>query len=162
MKFEEVDFTETTPDGKERYRLLKSGAVFDNSRNKIVARKITPSEGREMANIRWEKYRKATASRVLKEAQSIDPDVKSEEDAWALLVSRVYQQIMDSEKPRGDDLEKVGKAMGAMPNITDVKQAPEVADNSEVLAYLREIAAFVANEMSREIVEGKVIETDIE
>jgi hypothetical protein len=158
MKFDEVDFTAKTKDGKDKYRLLKSGAVFDIEQRHIIARRITPDEGREMANARWAKYRRATASRVLKEAMSIDPDVKTEEDAWALLVARVYQQIMDSDKPRGEDLEKVGKAMGAMPNITDVRQADQAQpEDYEARRLIRELASIVGNALNRDVVEGRVI-----
>lgn len=157
MKFEDVDFTDKLPDGRTRYRLLKSGAVFDNSQNKIVARKITPDEAREMAHKRWDKYREATASRIVKEAQAIDSSIETEEDAWALVVAKTYIAIMDSDKPRGDDLEKVGRAMGAIPNITDVKQVIPQETDEDVKALIREVARLAAR-YERETVEGRVID----
>lgn len=158
MKYDEVPFTEKLTDGRERYRLLKSGAVVDNTTGKIVARQLTTSYAREMVDARWDKYRKATASRILKEAQAIDPDIKTEEDAWALLVGKTFIAIMDSDKPRGDDLEKVGKAMGAMPQSHEVKQSLPVEREYpyELFLLVYDLAQKAKNS---EVVDGETINT---
>lgn len=160
MRFEDVNFDEKLPDGRDRYRLLSSGAVLDNAAGHIVARRITSEQGREMAARRWDKYREATASRILKEARSIDPDVKTEHDAWALLLSRTFQQALDSEKPRAEAVEVIGKALGAMPFAHDVKLLEGDEKPTDFIPLLRELAVFAAQMRDRETVEGTV--TDVE
>ena len=80
---------------------------------------ITSANARTLAEKRWAKHRLEAASRVMREAASIDPTVTTPAAAWGVLVARTYQQIMDSDRPRGDDMIAVGKAMGAMPSDSD-------------------------------------------
>lgn len=77
------------------------------------------ASARNLAQKRWAKARKAAADRVVREAASIDPTVNTWADAWGLVTARQYSALMDSDKPRGDDLLAIGKAIGAMPSDAD-------------------------------------------
>lgn len=81
------------------------------------------ADGRRLAELRWQKFRQTAASRVVQEAASIDPSVKTPADAWGLVTARQFSALMDSDKPRGDDLLAIGRAIGAMPNDADKMQA---------------------------------------
>ena len=62
------------------------------------------------------KHQQAAASALLSEFTSmaiVGPNATAAE-AWGALVARVACQIMDSDKPRGDDMLAVGKAIGAI------------------------------------------------
>jgi len=84
--------------------------------------KITSDNARVLASARWEKYRQAAVQRVIEEGRGIDPNVQGGADAWALLVSKQYIALMDSDKPRGDDLKAIGQVIGAMPMSHEVAQ----------------------------------------
>lgn len=79
-----------------------------------AAATITAGNAKELAARRWEKYRRTAASKVMQEAAAIDPSVKTPAEAWGLLVARLFQQIMDSEKPRGEDIRRLGQFIGAL------------------------------------------------
>lgn len=158
MNFDEIDFDARLPDGSLRYRLLESGAVHDREINRIVARKITPEEGRAMVKKRWEKYREAGASAILKEAQAIDPSIKTEQEAFGLLIGKQYVAFMDAEKPRGDDLVKLGQVIGAMPTIADVRQEQEQQRTPQITLGLDELKTLAAWLGDRQIIEGETVE----
>lgn len=147
-----MDMTEQLPSGEMRYRELSSGAIVDRTTNRIVARNITSEEGRAMVQKRWQKYKDATASRVLKEAQAIDPDIKTEEDAWALLVGKTFIAIMDSDKPRGYDLERVGRAMGAMPDASEARQMDSQSPFGGIAFEVISMLADLAGQVDRKVI----------
>lgn len=61
---------------------------------------ITSADASILARRRWDKVRRETSNRVLAEAQAIDPTVKTMADALALMNSKQYVALMDSEKPQ--------------------------------------------------------------
>jgi hypothetical protein len=80
---------------------------------------ITSENASEMAKKRWQKFREAAADAVTKEIGSIAPDATTPEAAWGVLNARLAVQIMDSEKPRGRDLDSLGQNIGAKPNVSE-------------------------------------------
>ena len=72
---------------------------------------ITKADASTLAKKRWEKYRQAAVKRIVGEAQSIDPDVQTPADAFGLVAAKQYTTLMDSDKPRIADLEKLGNIM---------------------------------------------------
>jgi hypothetical protein len=118
LKYNE-DMTELVP-RDEKGRFIKGAG----ERGKPIK---SSADARMMAQKRWAKARKAAADRVTREAASIDPTVNTWADAWGLVTARQYSALMDSDKPRGDDLLAIGKAIGAMPSDVDKAQAAEVA-----------------------------------
>jgi hypothetical protein len=72
---------------------------------------ITKADASSLARKRWEKYRQAAVKRIVGEAQSIDPDVQTPADAFGLVAAKQYTTLMDSDKPRITDLEKLGQIM---------------------------------------------------
>lgn len=72
---------------------------------------------------------RSAQNRVAREAASIDPTVDSWYDAWGLAVSKQYTTLLDSDKPRGDDLLRIGQALGAVPLAGELReQDNQVAD----------------------------------
>ena len=77
---------------------------------------FTSDNASAMARRRWEKFREAAADAVTKELGSIAPNAVTPEAAWGVLNARLALQIMDSDKPRGKDMDSLGRNMGAIPN----------------------------------------------
>ena len=75
---------------------------------------ITVENTHEYARLRAEKYRQAAADAVQDEIASIQSGVGTPFAAWGVLNGRLAVQIMDSDKPRGKDLEILGRNMGAI------------------------------------------------
>jgi len=77
---------------------------------------ITHENARAYHQQRIEKYREAAIERMHEEfiANGQIPQEAGPQDAWGTLVSRVAEQIMDSDRPRGDDMLAVGRAIGAI------------------------------------------------
>jgi len=68
---------------------------------------------------RWQKYQEAAANAVASEIASIAPASNTPFAAWGVLNARTAAAIMDSEKPRGRDLEYIGRNIGAIPTAYD-------------------------------------------
>jgi hypothetical protein len=126
MKFADIDFTELMPNGKKRFKLLASGGVYDNSVGRIAAREQSSAQGSELGQKRKREFREASQAAILKEAQSIDPNVKTPAEAFGMLMAKQYQTFMDAEKPRGDDLLKFSQLLGGTPSAAEEKAALEV------------------------------------
>jgi len=96
-------------------------AVYDNGMerdvgaNRIIrgptASLITAENSTVLLRRRWENYRRAAVKRIVGEAQSIDRDVSTGADAFALVASKQFVALMDYDKPRIDELEKLGEIM---------------------------------------------------
>ncbi len=84
-------------------------------------------DGRMMAQKRWDKARKAAASRIMQEAQAIDPTVKDEYDAHGLMYAMQFVKLADADKPNVDDAEKIAQAMGTAPRNAELRQAQATA-----------------------------------
>lgn len=96
--------------------------------------KLTPfhsGNAADMARRRWDKYRREAAAAVVAEAKSSLPSVTSPGHAWGALNARLFSQIMDSDKPRGDDVEALGRNIGAIPRAHEIREAaqPTVTNN---------------------------------
>ena len=116
------------------------------------------AEARTLAEKRWSKYRQTAAQWVVDEMRGIDPNVKGGADAWGLLVSRQAVALMDSDKPRGDDLLAIGRAIGAMPNDADKMQAIQTQTQRQtqpdiVLALLALVGGGASDDMSSDIID---------
>ena len=83
---------------------------------------LTSAKAREAAQIRWDRYRKASAKGIMKEAIAIDPTVQTPADAYALVVGKQYVTLMDSDKPKMDDVYRLGQIIGALPTAHDKVQ----------------------------------------
>ena len=82
---------------------------------------ITSATAADLARRRWAKFRQAAARRVTGEAVEIDPTATSAPEAWGLAVARQYKLLLNSDKPRGDDLIRIGQAIGSMPMAHEMR-----------------------------------------
>lgn len=141
-----TDITPRAPDGKWLQKPAKS-------------KDFTSESGRTANQKRWEKYRQAAVDRVIAEGRGIDPTIKGGADAWGLLVSKQYIALMDSEKPRGDDLHRIGQVLGAVPMAHEVQREDTGAAVSVSLsaAGLARLVALLAGGAA-DVVEGEVSE----
>ena len=89
---------------------------------------ITSANARSLAKRRWEKAAQTSRNRVIREAASIDPDVRTIYDATALLLAKQYTTLIDSDKPRMDDTEKMMQLLGVAPRSSDLKGEETTAD----------------------------------
>lgn len=80
---------------------------------------ITSENASDYVRLRVEKYRQAAADAVLAEIGSAHPGVNTPEAAWGVLNGKLAVQIIDSEKPRGRDLEYLGRNIGAIATQAD-------------------------------------------
>ena len=75
------------------------------------AKPFTKTNAREMANRRWEAIRKETVKRITEDISAIDAGVKTPAEAFAFVASKQVMALVDSEKPRIDQLVKLGLLM---------------------------------------------------
>jgi hypothetical protein len=73
--------------------------------------RITTANARSMAQKRWEKYRQAAVRQIVGEAQSIDPSIQTPADAFGLVAAKQFTALMDTDRPKIADLEKLGQIM---------------------------------------------------
>jgi hypothetical protein len=119
-------------------------------------KQITSANARTMAQKRWDKARKATASRITREAMAIDPTVQNEYDAHALMMAKQYTTVLDSDKPRMDDAEKIAQAMGTAPRTVELRA--EQAGTTNILVTDGEaLLALLMRRRLGEVVEGEAI-----
>lgn len=76
--------------------------------------RITTANARTMAQRRWENYRRAAVRAIVEEAKSIDSEASTGANAFGLVAAKQYSALMDSDKPRIADLEKLGQIMTGM------------------------------------------------
>ena len=108
-----------------------------------LGRPITSQNAAALARKRWENYRLAALRRVVEEAKSIDPDISTSAGAYGLLMAKQYTALIDSDKPRMDDVEKFAQLLGGAPRSADLHTKEE--DISSAADLVRELAAFAAN-----------------
>jgi hypothetical protein len=110
--------------------------------------RITTANARSMAEKRWEKARLAANRRIVEEAKSIDPTVSSAADAFGLVAAKQYTALMDSEKPRIADLEKLGQIMTGTTNADNSRRedTPPNAISGSPDALMRLVALIEAEQ----------------
>src|SRR3990167_11027631 len=72
---------------------------------------ITHANARSMAEKRWAKYRQEAVKRITDEIASIEPGVSTGAAAYGVIAAKQAVALLDSEKPRISDLEKLGNIM---------------------------------------------------
>ena len=80
---------------------------------------ITSEKASDYVRLRVEKYRQKAAARLAVQLGSYIPDVYTPEDAYAALVAKTGDAIIDNDEPRGRDLAYIGQAIGAIPSQYD-------------------------------------------
>jgi hypothetical protein len=126
---------------------------------------ITHANARSMAQKRWEKYRRAAVERIVGEAKSIDPSISTGADAFALVASKQYVAMIDSEKPRIEDLGRLGQIMSGHAPST---RQEETTNNTLIITDVPpDVASALAELMQRlhegeqGTIEGQLTRTDI-
>jgi len=129
------------------------GEAIRDKRGRLLApipgsekHQFTPETARTAQLKRWENYRRAAVARTVEEARGIDPNIAGGAGAWGLLVAKQYLALMDSAKPRGDDLYRIGQVLGAVPTAHEARalehaasQDPGPALAVELVSLLRDI-----------------------
>lgn len=139
------------PDGSIRNERGHWLAMHPNSRP------ITSETARTMAQIRHEKARERVRARVMEEIHSFAPSVTTPEDAYAEIVAKQSLTLMDSQKPRFDDVEKLGQIMGMLTKGGETQQPADVLDG--IADVLRELASF-ARSTPPDVVDGTVTDAE--
>lgn len=124
---------------------------------------FTHETARIAVNKRWENFRKAANRRIVDEAKSIDPTVSSAADAFGLVASKQFQALMDSEKPRIADLEKLGNIMTGMTAQGAESQRahePPSGQISASVATLIELAAQIEQRIAAERDKARAVDAE--
>lgn len=92
-----------------------------------LGKPITSENARALARLRWEKTRGKVAAALAEAGRSVDPAVLhgtgyDVADAVAFAAAKQYAAILDSEKPRMDDLVKLVQLAGAAPSAYDMAE----------------------------------------
>lgn len=118
----------------------------------------SPSQARELALRRYELQQEKIAAAVMREVQSIsDIPIDLPEDAYAFVVGKQTIALVDSDKPRFDDVEKLGQLMGAVPRAVELRNAPQAEAVSDLSSALVQLVEFMSGR-SRQTIDGEVIE----
>lgn len=80
------------------------------------------ADARMMAQKRWNKAAQKARDRITREAASIDPTITNVYDAHALMLTKQYTTILDSDKPRMDDAEKLSQMLGLAPRNVELRE----------------------------------------
>ena len=114
-------YTREQAEKDTKLKILKNNVVYSMEDKKIVGKldegvttAITPENASAYNRARQEKFKQAAADRIQQEIGAIEPGITTPFAAWGVLNSRLAVQIMDSDKPRGKDLEILGRNMGAI------------------------------------------------
>src|SRR5688572_17213268 len=107
-------------------KTLANGAIYDMDKKRIVSNPnggttaITSSNARAMQARKYELAQEKIRERVLAEVRSIsDVPLGVAEDAYAFVVAKQTVALIDSDKPRFDDVEKLGQLMGTVERKQD-------------------------------------------
>ncbi len=121
---------------------------------------ITHANAREMQAKRAEKAALRARQRIVREAASIDPEVRDIYDAHALMLAKQYTTILDSDKPRMDDTRLLAQMLGTYAKDKDIAQGVTVPapDSGDVVMLL------LRRRLQADVVDGVVIpmRSDIE
>jgi hypothetical protein len=121
------------------------------------ANKITKETAREYQRRGVEKYRKAAADAILKEAQAIGASPRGlPTDAWAMLIGNQFVKILDSAKPRAADVELIGRAIGALTNTKETDDASPNAIPEGLLENADKLILII--QRSKELESGEIID----
>ena len=150
-----TDETQTTQ-GEQSPQAEGGKPVFIAERNRgkftklppaLEKYKITPETSAEMARRRHEKYRRAAAAAVADKVHGRISQVSTPVQAWSYIVADQVGKILDSDKPRGDDVRQVGQWIGAVVSESDRTLAGENSEGgsgggiaAQAFALLAELA----------------------
>lgn len=151
---------------KPNTRVLSNGAIYDMDKKRIVALKpelasknvqITSETASAMQARRYEVQRERIASRVMQEISSIsDIPIDIPEDAYAFVVGKQTLALVDSDKPRFDDVEKLGQLMGTVEKPRSGQREQESTATDDMAVALRGLVEFLQGR-SAQVVDGDVI-----
>ena len=91
---------------------------------------ITKADASMLAKRRWEKYRQQAVKRIVDEARSVDITVSTGADAFGMVAAKQFSALMDSDKPRIADLEKLGQIMTGQAANSQRDHEPAPSENS--------------------------------
>ena len=118
---------------------------------------ITSATASDLAKRRWAKFRQAAARRVTGEAQAIDPTATTAAEAWGLAVAKQYVALLDSDKPRGDDLIRIGEAIGA---VASARERDTEQPTATINIAIMDTGAAQALAQALGLVRGEVVDVE--
>lgn len=122
--------------------------------------RITTDNARSMVQKRVENYRRKAIQRIVEEAKSIDPSVSVGADAFGLVAAKQYAALMDSEKPRIADLEKLGQIMSGVTAVTSHREDAPPGTVSAAPAVLLELAAMIERRQADAVDRARAIDVE--
>ena len=141
----------------QKARQYQDDSIRDNNGRslalppKLKEHAITSENASDYVRLRQEKYRQAAADAVMREIGAIAPNVHTPEAAYGELNGRLAVQIWDSDKPRGKDLEILGRNMGALGGNDDQSGGSDSTDDT-ARQLLLDIARAAGEQIGQAIV----------
>jgi len=130
---------------------------FDSTRAKTAQVKSVQS--------RRNRAMRAAQDRTVRRLAASDETITSWADAWGEMVAdqaEALRQAASEGKPRGDDLQQVGQALGAVPTQWDTRQE-QSGNVTNILAISDDTARVLAQALARlGALDGQVTDADEE
>ena len=145
----------------QKARQYQDGAIRDNGGRllkvhpKAEEHAITTENASALQRLRQDKYKQAAADAVQNEIGAKEPGIHTPFAAWGVLNGRLAVQIMNSDKPRGKDLEILGRNMGALGSQDGDNVGISSQDNSD-----RELLLAIARAAGQQIAKAIVHDVD--
>ena len=146
------------PDGSirdERGRML---ANLPGTENKAITSQNAPALARKRA----ENYRRAAVRRIVGEAAAVDPSISSGADAFAIVAARQWAALMDYEKPRIEDLQRMRDLMTGADDKRKEEEGRTVTHIHQMDAATVALLERIAKQQAEDVVNVIPMRTDIE
>lgn len=127
---------------------------------------ITVADASKLAKKRAEMYRQAAVRRITGEIAAIDPTVSTGADAFSVIAAKQAVALLDSEKPRVDDLVRLRDLMTGKDarEDTQAQAAGVIADVAHDMAAMSALWADVlarqAGRKSADVVDAVAHDAD--
>ena len=125
---------------------------------------LTSEKSNLLLRKRWDNYRREAVKRIVGEAASIDPSVSTGAGAFGLVAAKQYVALMDYDKPRIDDLEKLQQLMTGEKSVAPTQQNEKIF-SGEIAASasaLMELARRIETEIEERVARERAIDIRIE
>ncbi len=141
-------------------RRYQDGSIRDE-RGRMLAnlpgtQKITPETALAHARKRAENYRRAAVRRIVGEAAAVDPSISTGADAFAIVAARQWAALMDYEKPRIEDLQRMRDLMTGADDKRKDEDGQTVTHIHQMDAATVALLEQIARAQSQ-VVDGEVI-----
>ena len=143
-------------------RKYKDGSIRDEKGRMLAnlpgTRQITSETALAHARKRAENYRRAAVRRIVGEAAAVDPSISTGADAFAIVAARQWAALMDYEKPRIEDLQRMRDLMTGADDKRKEEEAQTVTHVHQMDAATVALLERIARQQAAEVVDGETVD----